>query len=350
MTGISAYGTSIPLRRIKVEEIAKQWGDNPENIKNGLRVKEKTVRNHDEDSATLAVEASREAIKTNQINAKQIEAVYVGSESPPYAVKPTAGIVAEAVGATPNLTGADLEFACKAGTAGIQAAIGMIKSNEIDKALVIGTDTSQSSPNNALEYSAGCGAGALVLDKQGEIAEIKKTTSYTTDTPDFWRKAHKEFPDHGGRFTGKPAYFKHVINSTKNLLEQTGKDKEEFDYFIFHQPNGKFPLKAAKKLEIPKEKVEPGLVTPKIGNTYSAATFLGLSNVLDRAKPGQEILLTSYGSGAGSDSFWIKMKQQPENKLEKKKPEKTLEDKINRKKYVDYGTYASYMNKLKEVY
>ncbi len=350
MTGITSYGTSIPLRRIKVEEIAKQWGENPENIKKGLKVKEKTVRNYDEDSATLAVEAAREAVNTNQVNPDKIQAIYIGSESPPYAVKPTSGIVAEAIGATPDLTAADLEFACKAGTAGIQAALGMIKSGEVEKAMIIGTDTSQSSPNNALEYSAGCGAGALILEENPELAEIKKTTSYTTDTPDFWRKAHSEFPEHGGRFSGEPAYFKHVINSTEKLLEQTGKKKEEFDYYVFHQPNGKFPLKAAKKLNVPKEKVEPGLVTPKIGNTYSAATFLGLSNVLDRAKPGEEILLTSYGSGAGSDSFWIKIKEKPEEELEKKKPVKTLEEKIQDKKYVDYGTYASYMNKLKEVY
>ena len=350
MAGISAYGTSIPLRRIKIEEIARQWGGNPEKIKNGLKVKEKTVRHHDEDSATLAVEAAREAMETNEVNPERIQAVYVGSESPPYAVKPTSGIVAEAVGATPNLTAADLEFACKAGTAGIQMALSMVKSNDIEKGLVIGTDTSQSSPNDALEYSAGCGAGALVLDKEAEIAEIKKTLSYTTDTPDFWRKSHKEFPSHGGRFTGKPAYFKHVINATKRLLKETGKDIDEFDYCIFHQPNGKFPLRAGKILGIPKEKIEPGLMTPVIGNTYSAATFLGLANVLDRAKPGEEILLTSYGSGAGSDSFWVKMKEQSEQELERKKPKETLEEKIRKKKYVDYGTYASYMNKLKEVY
>ncbi len=346
MVGINSYGTSIPLRRIKAEEIARQWGENPETMKKSLNIREKTVRHHDEDSATLAVEAAREAIKTNSINPEEIQAIYVGSESPPYAVKPTAGIVAEAIGATPDLTGADLEFACKAGTAGIQALMGMINSGQIEKGMAIGTDTSQSSPNNALEYSAGCGAGTVVLDKEGKIAEIKETVSYTTDTPDFWRREAQEFPRHGGRFTGEPAYFKHVLNSTKKLLKETRLNKEDFDYFVFHQPNGKFPLKAGKKLDIPLEKIKPGLITPQIGNTYSAATFIGLANVLDQAKPNQRIMLTSYGSGAGSDSFLIETKPQ----ITDSKPEETLQDKIDEKKYVDYGTYARYMNKLKEVH
>lgn len=346
MVGISSYGTSIPIRRIKAEEIAQQWGKDPEGIKKGLNIEEKTVRHHDEDSATLAVEAAREAMETNSMNPNDIEAIYVGSESPPYAVKPTAGIIAEAINATPNLTGADLEFACKAGTAGIQALMGMIKSKQIKKGIAIGTDTSQSSPNNALEYTAGCGAGALILDNEGEIAEIKETTSYTTDTPDFWRREAEEFPKHGGRFTGEPSYFHHVINSTKKLLKKTELNKEDFDYYIFHQPNGKFPLKAGKKLNIPLEKIKPGLITPKIGNTYSAATFIGLANVLDQAKPGERIMLTSYGSGAGSDSFLIETKSGILNS----KPKNTLQKKINNKKYVDYGTYARYMNKLKEVH
>lgn len=346
MVGIESYGTEIPLRRIKAEEIAKQWGENAESIKKGLNIEEKTVRHHDEDSATLAVEAAREAIDTNSIDPKDIEAIYVGSESPPYAVKPTAGIVAEAVGATPDLTGADLEFACKAGTAGVQALMGMIKSGQIKKGIAIGTDTSQSSPNNALEYTAGCGAGALVLGDEGEIAEIKETASYTTDTPDFWRKEAEEFPNHGGRFTGEPAYFKHVINSTKKLLEKIDIEKKDFDYFVFHQPNGKFPLKAGKKMDIPREKIETGLMTPIIGNTYSAATFLGLSNVLDQAEPGERILLTSYGSGAGSDSFQIHVNEG----IEESRPEKKVKEKVDEKKYVDYGTYARYMNKIKEVH
>ena len=117
MAGIVGYGVYIPSYRIKVEEIAKVWGDDPNAISRGLVVHEKSVPAPDEDTATISVEAARYALKRANINPQKIGAVYIGSESHPYAVKPTATIVAEAVGSSPDMTSADLEFACKAGTA-----------------------------------------------------------------------------------------------------------------------------------------------------------------------------------------------------------------------------------------
>jgi len=343
-TGIVGYGAYIPRLRIKAEEIAKVWGADKESIKR--LVGEKSVPEIDEDATTIAVEASRDAIQRAGINPEKIGAVYVGSESHPYAVKPTASIVAEAVGATPNLTAADLEFACKAGTAGFQAAMGLIEAGRIEYGLVIGADTSQGKPGDALEYTASAGAGAYVLGKKNLVAEIEDTFSFTTDTPDFWRRDGEEFPRHAGRFTGDPAYFRHVISCTKGMMEKLGLNVSDYDYFIFHEPNEKFPLTVAKILGIPKEKILPGLLVPYIGNTYSGNVPLGLAAVLDQAKPGERILATSYGSGAGSDSFSIVVKEGIE---EKRKKGRLVWDMINDKVYIDYATYARIRKKIKGV-
>ena len=114
MVGIITYGAYIPRYRIKVEEITRVWGANAADVTGGLGVFEKSVPDLDEDAATIAVEAARNALKRRNIDPEQIGAVYVGSESHPYAVKPTACTVGEAIGATPNMTAADFEFACKA--------------------------------------------------------------------------------------------------------------------------------------------------------------------------------------------------------------------------------------------
>ena len=114
MIGIVSYGSYIPKFRIKVEEIARVWGEDAKKIKGGLGVHEKSVPDVDEDTATIAVEAAREAIKRSKINPGDIGAVFVGSESHPYAVKPTATIVGEALGVGNEYYAADLEFACKA--------------------------------------------------------------------------------------------------------------------------------------------------------------------------------------------------------------------------------------------
>ena len=126
MVAIVSYGAYVPKYRIKVEEIARVWGRQAKSISAGLNVFEKSVPSIDEDTATIAVEAARKAVEHGGINAKEIGAIYVGSESHPYAVKPTATIVAEAIGATPDLTAADYEFACKAGTAGMQNCIALV--------------------------------------------------------------------------------------------------------------------------------------------------------------------------------------------------------------------------------
>lgn len=343
--GIVGYGVYIPRYRIKVEEIAKVWGTEAQRIKQGLLVEEKSVPGPDEDTATIAVEAARNAVKRAGIKAVDIGAIYVGSESHPYAVKPTATIVAEAIEATPNLTAADFEFACKAGTAGIQTCMGEVGADMIKYGMAIGADTSQGAPGDALEYTAAAGGAAFIIGKNGgeTIASIDGTFSYTTDTPDFWRREMRPYPRHGGRFTGKPAYFKHVLSASHGLLRKLKLTPQDFAYVVFHQPNGKFPLQAAAELGFSKEQAATGLLTPIIGNTYSAASMMGLAAVLDKAKPNDRILVVSYGSGAGSDAFSITVKDAIESKRDV--VPKTA-DYIKKKVYIDYSTYAKYKKLL----
>lgn len=348
-TGIVGYGVDIPRMRIKTEEIAKVWGKEGSRISAGLGIKEKAVATLDEDSATFAVGAARMAIARAGVNPDDIGAVFVGSESKPYAVKPTATIVADAVAAAPHMTAADFEFACKAGTTAVQACMGMVHAGMIKYGLAIGSDTAQGRPSDALEYSAASGAAAYVIGSAAEsIATLDETYSYTTDTPDFWRRQHAEFPQHAGRFTGEPAYFKHLINGAQGLMKKIGVDASYFDYFVPHQPNGKFPVRAAKMLGFEYEKVATGLVTPTLGNTYSAASLIGLAAVLDVATPGQKILLASYGSGAGSDAFAITVTKNIEKK-EKRAGSKVRELLDNDKIYVDYATYAKHRRKIKNL-
>jgi hydroxymethylglutaryl-CoA synthase len=226
--------------------------------------------------------------------------------------------------------------------------MGLVKGGYIKYGFGIGADSAQGRPGDALEYTAGAGAAAFLIggNKIEVIAEIEDTYSFTTDTPDFWRREHQEFPSHGGRFTGEPAYFKHVVTATRGLLAKMNRTVEDYDYFVFHQPNGKFPKLAAGMLKIDEAKIRDGLITPCIGNTYSAASLIGLAAVLDKAKPGEKILVTSFGSGAGSDSFSIAV---TEPILEKRKLSVPLKKYIENKEYLSYGQYAAHKNLLKGI-
>jgi hydroxymethylglutaryl-CoA synthase len=342
--GIVGYGAYIPRYRIKVEEIAKVWGSNAETVQKGLLISEKAVAGFDEDTSTISVEAARNAVKMAGIAPERIGAIYVGSESHPYTVKPTATIVAAAIEATPELTAADYEFACKAGTAGIQTCMGLVSSDMIEFGMAIGADTAQGAPGDALEYTAASGGVAYIIGKEEPIAKFEGTYSYTTDTPDFWRKEGQAYPRHGGRFTGAPAYFKHVCNASKGLMDKLDLTPEDFEYVIFHQPNGKFPRNVAKMLGFSNDQIKDGILVDRIGNTYSGSAVLGLANVLDMAKPGARILITSFGSGAGSDSFSITVE---DGIVDRRKTVPSVEDFIKDKKYVDYSNYVKMRRKIK---
>ncbi|MDI6721133.1 MAG: hydroxymethylglutaryl-CoA synthase [Candidatus Aenigmarchaeota archaeon] len=341
--GISGYGAYIPRLRIKVDEIAKVWGQNADAIKNGLLVEEKSVPEADEDTITISVQAGRNALLRAGISGKNVDALFIGSESHPYAVKPSGTVVADVLGMTPNVLVADYEFACKAGTAGIQTCYGLAKAGELDYGMAIGADTAQGQPGDALEYTAAAGGAAFVVGKN-PVAIIEGIYSYTTDTPDFWRREGQDYPKHAGRFTGDPAYFHHITSATRGLLEKLGTKPSDYKYAALHTPNGKFPLRAGKILGFSNEQLKYNMIVQKIGNTYSGASMLVLTHILDNAKAGDRILMTSYGSGAGSDSFSIRVTDRIE---EAKNRAPKTEFYINRKSYVDYGIYAKLRGKIK---
>jgi hydroxymethylglutaryl-CoA synthase len=340
--GISAYGAYVPRYRIRVEEIARVWGDDADDIKSGLMITEKSVPDIDEDTATIAVEAARNAINRGA-DPKSIGAIYVGSESHPYAVKPTATIVGAAIGATSRMTAADFEFACKAGTAAIQTCMGVVSAGIAETGMAIGADVSQGAPGDALEYTAAAGGAAFVISKNDHIATINGTCSFTTDTPDFWRREGASYPRHGGRFTGDPGYFKHVASASKMMLEKMGTKPSDYTYAVFHQPNGKFPARVAAMLGFTGKQIQPGLTCPRMGNTYSGAAMIGLAATLDVAKPGDRIFMTSFGSGAGSDSFDITVADRID---EVRGLAQSVEDYLKDAIYLDYAAYAKHKGKI----
>lgn len=344
MVGIVGYGACIPRYRIKVEEISKIWGANAESYKRGLGLTQKSVPGPDQDVISLSVEAARNALKRAKIDPKKIGCLYIGSESHPYAVKPSGTVVADAIGAAGHIHISSLEFACKAGTEGMYLAYAQVKAGLIEYGMGIGADTSQGAPSDALEYSTAAGAAAFIFGSENVVATVDFTHSYTTDTPDFWRREYQHYPRHGSRFTGEPAYFHHIYSCGKALLEKSNMKPEDFKYAVFHQPNGKFPLTIGKKLGFKEEQLKTGLLVPTLGNTYSGSSPMGLTAILDEAKPGDRIFMVSFGSGAGSDGFIYTVTE--EIKEVQNLAPKTRDYLDKKLFFIDYGTYAKFRKKI----
>lgn len=323
--GIVAYGASLPTQAVLLSSIEKAQGRECGLASNSLQVEQKTVPEIDEDTITLATTAAQQALErlasiTKQkevvasgkksVPRSQVGALFIGSESHPYAVKPSGTVVAQALGLSSRLAMADLQFACKAGTQAMQICANYILAGFCQLALAIGADTAQAAPGDALEFTASAGGAAYIFGSSNLLARLLATNSVATDTPDFWRRPKESFPQHGGRFTGEPAYFSHITECAQALLKEYGAKPTEFDYCIFHTPNGKFPRQVAKRLGFTQTQLEPSLIVEKIGNTYAGAVPLALAAVLDQAKAGEKIFVTSYGSGAGADSFVFETTQE----------------------------------------
>ncbi len=338
--GITGYGVYVPRYRIAAREIARVWADSD----GALPVTTKSVPGPDEDTITLAIEASQNALARAAISPQELAAVWVGSESHPYSVKPSGTIVAEAIGASRWISAADWEFACKAGTEAVSAGMGLVGSGMADYVLAVGADTAQGRPGDALEYTAAAAAAALIIGPaESALARIEATLSYVSDTPDFFRRADRPYPVHGQRFTGEPAYFAHIGAASRQLLADLGRTPHDYTYAVFHQPNVKFPQTVAKQLGFTPEQCAPGLLAGAVGNSYSAAALLGLGATLDVAMPGDTIFVASYGSGAGSDAYSLVV---TEAIVERRRRAPLTAAYLARQTLIDYALYAKWRGKI----
>jgi hydroxymethylglutaryl-CoA synthase len=91
------------------------------------------------------------------------------------------------------------------------------------------------------------------------------------------------------------------------------------------------------------EQIKPGLLVPVIGNTYAGAAMIGLAATLDIAQPGDRILMVSFGSGAGSDAFSLRV---TERIAERRDLAPKTADYIARRTQIDYATYVRMRGKL----
>ncbi|MCL4435754.1 MAG: hydroxymethylglutaryl-CoA synthase [Thaumarchaeota archaeon] len=334
--GIVGYGVYVPKFRIKNDEPA-------------LGVVERGVPFADEDTTTFAVEAGKRALIHSAVKNRDVKKCFVGSESAPYAVKPSMSTVIQVLELGERFEsgffsgGIDSQFACKAATDLVIDAAALV-SYPVFKGgyvMVIGADNAQAAPKDRLDYTVGAGGAALIIGKDDVIATLDHYLPYTSDTPDFYRREGERYPKHGGRFTGQPAYFKHVVTAMRGILKETGLAPSDIDYVACHSPNAKFPVQAAEDLGFEKRQYEPSLVVKRIGNLYSGSSLAALGAVLDIAKPGQRILLTSYGSGAGSESYIFTVTNLIEEKRRRLVPVKEQIEHPKRE-YVDYYTYREW--------
>lgn len=342
---ILAQAAYVPINRLKIADIEQAHKLDPGSM-TGLGITEKAFAGLEEDSLTMAYQATENALcRLQGFDSNDIQALYFGSETPVYAVKPTSSMLASFLRLNKQLFASDIEFACKAGTAAMQIVYNMILAGSIKVGLAVGSDVAKGAPSDLLEFTAASGASSIILGdyetyKSQAIAVINDSFSFTTDTADFWREEGEIYPTHTGRFSGT-SYEKTILAAVKLFFKKHNLSASDFDQVVFHMPNGKLPVAVAMKLGFSFEQLKLGLVVSEIGNTYSACSLIGLTNVLENVGQNQKLLVCSYGSGSGSDVFSIETTSNKQIIND----QQTVQNQLARKKYFSYSDYK--LNSLK---
>jgi len=337
MAGIVGYGIYVPRYRLKQADAAMPWA----NWASG----EKAVCGADEDIITMAAEASDKAIKHAGVAPAQIGSIYIGTTSSPYIEQYITPILAETLELASEATMIDYSGSVNSTANALLGCLDAIESGRTKYGIVIGTEDRATAPGTEGEASFGAAAAAFVIGKDGIIADIEGVYTYSTLFIDRWRATKDTWVSNyfDYRFDREFGYEKHVVAASKGLMGKIGIKTEDFRYAVFQQPDERLPGLAARALGISSELLAPGMASI-LGDLGSCSAFISLAGVLDTAKAGERILLTSYGSGS-SNAFSMIVRDQIEQK--KKNLGVPLERYLEQKEYIDYVSYLKITKALK---
>ena len=259
----------------------------------------------EENTLTLGYKAAQACLEQAQIDPQNIEALFLGTETPLYEVKPTSVMMASHLGLSPNFRAADIEFACKAGTVAVDIVYNMVAAGAIQLGLAVAADTPQAETHDILGKHLGAGAAALLLGTEAHgpiLATLEASSNHNEDLHDFWRGQGEDFPTHTGVWSAQ-CYQRLLIAAIQDLLEKSNLKLEQIDHVVVHMPTAELPLKLFKSLKLKESQWKTGFTFEKTGNAFTATCLIGFAEVLKHAQPGQSILLASYGSGAGAQAM-----------------------------------------------
>jgi hydroxymethylglutaryl-CoA synthase len=335
MSGIIGYGVYVPKYRIKQQDIGIPWGS--------FGMGEKAVCGWDEDIISMAAEALDNAMKNSGVKAADVGALYMGTASSHMVETHLSPILAELQGLSPHASVLDFTGSVNAVGNALSQCLMAIEAKRIKCGIVVGTENRMVGPGSDGEVSFGAAAVAMVIGTEGTIADIEGVASYRTLFLDRWRNVKDPWVSNlfDQRFFRDDGYAKHIEEATKALLAKINKKTSDYKLAIFPQVDARVPAGAGKALGM--KNLFPDL-TGAIGDVGGVSPFLCMAGALEQTKPGERLLVASYGSGTAT-AFSIVAN----DNIGKKKSTKTLEKYIAQKAYVDYPAYLRLMGNLRRV-
>jgi len=299
MVGIVSYGAYVPRYRItrKTISAAMAWFS-----ATGVPG-EKAVANYDEDPVTMAVAAGSNALIAP--GGRMVDALYLATTSAPYKERQDAGIAAAALDLNPDIRTADFTDSSKAGTTALLAGCDAVQAGSARGVLVCASDCRISKPGSFEEGNYGDGAAGFVLGDSGVIAGLAGSYSVTRDFMDRWRTEDDKFAHASeDRWIRDEGYTKFIAQAISGLMKKYGLSAPDFAKVIYPCLYVREHAAIGKNLGFKPDQIQPELLTT-VGDSGVAHPLLMLAAALQDAKPGDKILMASYGNGSDAMFFEV---------------------------------------------
>jgi hydroxymethylglutaryl-CoA synthase len=332
MVGVKSYGAYIPRYRINHNTIFSAVGFLGTFPPPG----ENAVANYDEDTLSMAVAAGMDCL--NDVKRQNIGGIYLATTSQPYALRQNSAIVAAALDLPSNLRTADFLGSSKSGTSALLSAFDAVKGGT-SNVLVCASDCRVSKPGSSQEPLYGDGAAAILAGGEDIIATFEGYYSVSYDFPDRWKTTSEKF-EHAweDRFIRDAGYTKIVPEAISGLLKKYNLAITDFSKIAFPDLYPREHAAIVKRLGAEPGQVQVSLLN-KVGDTGVTSPLMMLVAALEDAKPGDKILIASFGNG--SDAMFFQVTDNIKNIKNKRGVRKNLESK---KELVSYEKYLAFRN------
>jgi len=300
MVGISAFGAYVPRLRLNRRAIADSMSWLTPGVA-GLARGERAVRNFDEDSVTMAVAAARDCLAG--VDRADVDGLYVASTTHPFADRSSAGIVATALNLRDDLRTADFSSSQKAGTAALVTALDAAAGGK--QILVTAADARDSRPGSVGESLYGDAAAAVLVGDRDVVAELEATYATSHDFVDHYRGATDRFDyTWEERWVRTEGYDRFIADAVSGLLGRLDLQIQDVDHIVFPAAKARDHAGIAKGLGATPEQVQDNLYAT-CGEAGVAHPLLMLVGALERAKPGDRIVVVSFGQGSDAISLRV---------------------------------------------
>jgi hydroxymethylglutaryl-CoA synthase len=328
--GVVGCGVCIPRLRIKREEYQRAWGYSPRWIE------EKSVADFDEDSITMGVEAASNALRNAKVEPSEIDATYFASTSPPYAEKQNVSTIATALGCRSDTITTDITSSTKSGASALLSCLDLVGSGRGRFGLVVAADCPSGDPTGALEHQLGAGAAAMIVGTERVRGLVEG--SYSIVSESLGERFRRDYQSHVTTIDLGP-YHETVLGEVvtpcvMGMMEKLHRSPKDYDWIVLEGIDVGKAVELSKKLGFEDSKIEPSMISTKIGDAGAASSLLALSKVLGSASPGQHVILCSYGGGAGADAISLAAREDMGQLMGLR-----YDDYLARKEYIDYTKY-----------